>query len=696
MAINVPTYRERTVQQAAPPAAFQRIDAPDAAFGTQQAKALVEAGTAAQRLGQQWGQTALDIGKENNELAALNYQATYERQLNAKLYDPQNGILTRKGQNALGADKEVAAEVQRMRTEFDGVQNVAPDVRKMMNKFFMDAETRYAGVAQRHGFEQYLNYKDQTLQDQKQLNMESAALNFMDDKAFNEKFTEQQDLLKAEGRSKGWDETTLNLKTKEAYSDMRTAQFTQMIATDDPSTIVLAKQAYDEAKKKGQLLFKDTVAVDRLMSASVPKAAAQLSFNQMRGIGLTKQDEIIDYVMHELEGGAKTVSDGDGIAQYGINSSANPDMKVGQLTADDARKAYKDRYWDKMKIDALPDNMKLLAFNAGVLMGTTQAEKLVARSGNDPQKMLALTDQFLKDLAKNDPNKYGKYAEGWNGRIAKIMAQFQGDVSLAAAQTRAAELEKRFPGAGTELMELAKKSISEREAIRKADETQVRDEVNQIVTQNNGDWTKVPAALRARAASYGVDITTYKGVSDPDTVMRLDAMDSNTLFALDLDAPELQQNLNYADRQKYLAKQKELAKPESKFLQDRIDAAVNYYFKAELKADPEAKNTKAKVALFRNHVSYQLEQLAKNGKPIDDAEVNRVASSFIRNRLYNPSGWGNYDNVFTDLEMKDIPVNIRRAIETSLANDGQPVNEQSVLQRYIMHLRSQGQIARSK
>ena len=469
-----------------------------------------------------------------------------------------------------------------------------------------------------------------------------------------------------------------------------------MIATDDPSTIVLAKQAYDEAKKKGQLLFKDTVAVDRLMSASVPKAAAQLSFNQMRGIGLTKQDEIIDYVMHELEGGAKTVSDGDGIAQYGINSSANPDMKVGQLTADDARKAYKDRYWDKMNIDALPDNMKLLAFNAGVLMGTTQAEKLVARSGNDPQKMLALTDQFLKDLAKNDPKKYGKYAEGWNGRIAKIMAQFQGDVSLAAAQTRAAELEKRFPGAGTELMELAKKSISEREAIRKADETQVRDEVNQIVTQNNGDWTKVPAALRARAASYGVDITTYKGVSDPDTVMRLDAMDSNTLFALDLDAPELQQNLNYADRQKYLAKQKELAKPESKFLQDRIDAAVNYYFKAELKADPEAKNTKAKVALFRNHVSYQLEQLAKNGKPIDDAEVNRVASSFIRNRLYNPSGWGNYDNVFTDLEMKDIPVNIRRAIETSLANDGQPVNEQSVLQRYIMHLRSQGQIARSK
>ena len=220
--------------------------------------------------------------------------------------------------------------------------------------------------------------------------------------------------------------------------------------------------------------------------------------------------------------------------------------------------------------------------------------------------------------------------------------------------------------------------------------------MNQIVTQNNGDWTKVPAALRARAASYGVDITTYKGVSDPDTVMRLDAMDSNTLFALDLDAPELQQNLNYADRQKYLAKQKELAKPESKFLQDRIDAAVNYYFKAELKADPEAKNTKAKVALFRNHVSYQLEQLAKNGKPIDDAEVNRVASSFIRNRLYNPSGWGNYDNVFTDLEMKDIPVNIRRAIETSLANDGQPVNEQSVLQRYIMHLRSQGQIARSK
>lgn len=696
MAINVPTYRERTVQQSAPPAAYQRIDAPSAAFGSLQADALKDAGTAVQRLGAQWGEKALDIAKENNELSALNYQADYEKQLNQKLYDPQNGILMRQGKNALGADKEIAAAVQEMRTTFDATPDVPQDVRKMMEKFFIDAESRYTGVAQRHGFQQYLNYKDETLQTQKQLNLESAALNFLDDKAFNAKFTEQQELLKAEGRSKGWDDATLDLKTKEAYSDMRTAQFTQMVATDDPSTIVLAKTAYDEAKKRGQILFKDTATLDRMMGVAVPKAAAQLTFNQMRGIGLTKQDEIIDYVMHDLEGGAKTVSDGDGMAQYGINSAANPDLPVGKLTADDARKAYKERYWDKMNIDALPDNMKLLTMNAAVLMGTTQAQKLLDRSGNDPQKMLALTDQFLKDLNAKNPEKYGKYAEGWNGRIAKIMAQFQGDISLSAAQSRAAELEKRFPGAGAELVELVTKNINQREAIRKADETSVRDEVSQIVSQNNGDWTKVPAALRSRAAAYGVDITQFKGVSDPDTVLQLDAMDSNTLFATDLNAPEMMQKLTYEKRQEYIKKQQELAKPESKFLQDRIDASVNYYFKAELQADPEKKETKAKIALFRNHVSYALEQLAKDGKPIDDATVNRVASSFIRNRLYDPKGWGKYDNIFTDLKMSDIPANTRRAIETSLVNDGQPVNEQSVLQRYILHLRSQGEIARSK
>jgi len=696
MAINVPTNRERTVQQAAPPAAFQRSDAPSAAFGTMQAEAIGNAGTAAQRLGTQWTEKTLNIAKENNELSALNYQANYDSQLNAKLYDPENGILARKGRAALGADKEVLSEVQRMRAEFDSAQNVPQDVRNMMGKYFTEAESRYTGVAQRHGFEQYLSYKDETLQSQKQLNAETAASDFLNDKAFNQKFAENQELLKSEGRSKGWDEATLNLKTKEAYSDMRTAQFTKMIETNDPSMIVTAKKAYDEAKSRGQMVYKDSIALDRMMGVAVPKAAAQLTFNRMRGIGLTGQDEILDFVMYDLEGGAKTVSDGNGMAQYGINSAANPDLPVGKLTQEGARAAYKERYWNAIGADSLPDSMKLLAMNAAVLTGPTQAKKLIERSGNDPQKMLQLTDAFLNDLVKNNPEKYAKNAEGWNNRTAKIMAQFHGDISLSVAQNSAAALEKQFPTAGAELMELVKKSIAEKESVRKADETQVKDEVQKIVSENNGDWTQVPAILRAKAARHGIDITAYKGVSDPDIVMQLDAMDSNALFAADLTAPEFVQNLNFADRQKYMTKQKELAKPESKFLQDRIDSAVNYYFKAELKADPEAKKTKAKVALFRNHVSFAIEQLAKDGKPIDDATVNRVASTFIRNRLYDPKGLGKYDNIFTDLKMKDIPPAIRQNIEQSLVDDGEPVNEQSVLQRYMLHLRSQGQIQRGK
>ena len=51
MAITVPTYRERTVNQDAISGQKQQIDAPAAAFGTLQADAMVEGENAIQRLG---------------------------------------------------------------------------------------------------------------------------------------------------------------------------------------------------------------------------------------------------------------------------------------------------------------------------------------------------------------------------------------------------------------------------------------------------------------------------------------------------------------------------------------------------------------------------------------------------------------------------------------------------------------------
>jgi len=89
MAINVPVYRERQIQQQGIPNVRQQIDTPDAAFGSLQADQLLKSGTALQRLGDQWNKKAINIQDEANELYALQLQTEAEREMSDFLYDPQ-------------------------------------------------------------------------------------------------------------------------------------------------------------------------------------------------------------------------------------------------------------------------------------------------------------------------------------------------------------------------------------------------------------------------------------------------------------------------------------------------------------------------------------------------------------------------------------------------------------------------------
>lgn len=695
MAVNIPIVRERSVQTRAAPAAFQQIDTPAAAFGSLQAEAGIKAGTAAMKLGQQWSEKELDIAKEANQLRALQLQGDAEREMNTFLFDPQNGLMTKKGVNALGADQAVQQKLAEIKGRYDAVENEAPEVRDMVSKSFVDMGGRYSNAAMRHSFDEYLGYKDSTLNSQMELNKQTVALNYTDEKQFSQKWEEQQDLLAAKGRAAGWDDTQLSLAKKTAYSEMRSTQFQQMINTNSPATIMQGKAAFEQAKSKGMLTYQDQIAGDKMFNAVVPSAAAHIAYGNMKATNLTDQNEIIDFVMHDIEGGAKTVPDGAGVAQYGINSAANPDVKVGTLTADESKKIYIDRYWNPMGIDDLPDNMKLLAFDTAVNHGATKAKELLKAAGNNPDKLLQLRADEYKRLATENQEKYGRNVDGWANRINTLTRQFYGEVSLSTATARAAELEKQYPGAGTELVDLVKKDIAQRDAIKTQNKNQTEDEILQAVASSNGDYTVIPAPLRAKAAGLGIDITKYTGIDQPDVKADLDAMPSDQLFALNLDESKYKESLSYKTLMEYKKKQADLAKPENQFIQKRIDDSVNYYFQAELDADPTDKKTKAKIAQFKNFVSFEVNKLAEDKKPVTDAEVNRIASTFIRNRQYDPKGIGDYDNIYT-AGPQAIPKEMRLSIEQSLERDGQPVNDTTVMRRWIMHLNRQGKIEKSE
>lgn len=643
MAIQVPVYNERKVQQQGIPNVRQQIDTPAAAFGSLQAEGLMKAGTAIGRLGAEWEKKAIDIAEENNQLRALQLQTDAEREMSDYLYNPQSGLLTVKGQNALNAPQMTAQKLREIQQRFDGMKDEPPEVRSMLQRAMIQMGRRYGDLSQRHALGEYTNFKNQTLDSRMSLNMQEIALNYMDDADFQKKADENFDLLQSRATSEGWGDEKLADEKRKAYAQMRGTQINAMIAAadneNDPTKTLLAATVYKEARARGQINDFDTaMKLEALLDKAVPKAAASVAYQRGRfGASMTDTDSIVSFVIDQLEGGDKVAQEPDGaIAKFGINSKWNPDVDVETLDRKGAEKIYKEKYWNAYGIEELPQNVRLLAFDIAVNHRSDFAKKMIGelKKGANPERVMDARLREYDRLATSDPEKYGKYYDGWKDRLRRISTQMSTTMPIdtAAVQKAADDLDRQYPGAGAELLALHDNSMKAQQAQQTARKNEVQTQVTQIVSSNNGDWTKVPAALRAEAASLGIDVTSFKGQSDPDVVASLDAMTSTELFAMNLDDPQIVQNVTFDDLQKYKQKQAELQKPENKFNQELVDGVVDYYFRSQGKArayDPDDKKNKQSVAAMRNYVNYRIELERASGKTLEKQHVMKFAADYI-------------------------------------------------------------------
>jgi len=127
------------------------------------------------------------------------------------------------------------------------------------------------------------------------------------------------------------------------------------------------------------------------------------------------KDALIDYVMHEIEGGSKYVKDGCGYAKYGINSCYNKDVNVKKLTAHKAAKIYVERYWDE-RLDSYQPAFQLVAFDALVNHGKdSKTWEMIEAAKGSPAKLIKLRKAYYKTL----PN-YKEHKAGWNSRMQKL------------------------------------------------------------------------------------------------------------------------------------------------------------------------------------------------------------------------------------------------------------------------------------
>jgi lysozyme family protein len=110
--------------------------------------------------------------------------------------------------------------------------------------------------------------------------------------------------------------------------------------------------------------------------------------------------------------------------KYGIAAHQFPHLDIANLTTEDARAIYKERYWDKVDGDSLPYPIAFEVFDAAVNHGVSRAQEFMgaALDGADPQTISP--DLFIRRFNGHrlqfftDLRTWPSFGKGWARRVA--------------------------------------------------------------------------------------------------------------------------------------------------------------------------------------------------------------------------------------------------------------------------------------
>ena len=91
-------------------------------------------------------------------------------------------------------------------------------------------------------------------------------------------------------------------------------------------------------------------------------------------------EEIIEQVLEHEGGYVNDPKDLGGETKYGITKRFYPDVDIKNLTIEQAKEIYKKDYWDKNKVESLPQNLWHIYFDMCVNMGKRTAVKVLQRA----------------------------------------------------------------------------------------------------------------------------------------------------------------------------------------------------------------------------------------------------------------------------------------------------------------------------
>ncbi|UOF81048.1 lysozyme [Caudoviricetes sp.] len=296
----------------------------------------------------------------------------------------------------------------------------------------------------------------------------------------------------------------------------------------------------EDMNKAGQMTAEQYMSTRRtVLTGAKKEAGIDAGTRIFEGAGratATSFEDSMKFVFAQ-EGGYVADDAGKGPSKYGINATANPGVDIANLTREGASTIYRQKYWDAIGADKLPENIRLIAFDTAVNMGVGAAKKLLAESGNDPQKMIDLRRQHYANLIAKDPEKFGQYKVGWEARLVALEGGVGRTGGGASGEVAGGRYE--LPSLKS-MLDTAKAKIKDPDELEYAQawitqtyntEVALRDEAYKATLQEATDiafapgssWQKVPPAIlsRLKPEDKAKLVEGPPRGDDPDTVIKL-------------------------------------------------------------------------------------------------------------------------------------------------------------------------------
>lgn len=374
------------------------------------------------------------------------------------------------------------------------------------------------------------------------------------------------------------------------------------------------------------------------------------------GGGRFNADSALKFIVSELEGGAKLNTDTGGLTKYGISTKGNPGVDVANLSEGQALGIYRKKYMRGLPLDQMTDAAATVALDASVNHGPEFAKSIIEKSGGDHRRMLELRRAEYQRLVRENPEKYGPYAKGWENRLAKLEARIGGPQTEAPGAWDKDEAYRRIDALGDaegwslERRNAAKakvdREIGKREELLARQEREASDAALNVVSELGEGFTsmnQIPRQVRDNLSAQdrasfermiAANTAEKKPEANGEDVVALHRMAivDRAKFATQVDLRKYRAFMTPAEYDELATDQaraiKELSNPQAQNVRGKIDGAIANAKNWE--GVDASKFSAAEQFRIRTYMELRASEEASGGKTLVDADYARFFRDAVR------------------------------------------------------------------